>query len=348
MAKKVTSYKDFYRDFNNGITGSVLFFYGEENFLIRWAVDLIINSTLSEDGKSFCLAELDGAENNLETITATAMTVSMFGGKRVVVVRDFKPLYSAPDRATQKYVEDKLLDLAGKRSDSYVIIFTLDRAFKPKMTSLAKKLAAVRETGYEFPRLERNELRSFVRKRVNAGGRYVNDRVLDYILDLSGYFLRESNYTLDEMDKDVSKLVNASDDEITRELAEEVMIGESEKYAFALVDAVMAGDKSKALTIVENILADDDYASMRIISLLTGQFEMMYDAMELDRKRMSVREMAKVLGVNEYRLNRAYGSARRMPQGRIKEILIDLYNIDKAIKTGDLDKNIALELFVLK
>ncbi|MBR0373716.1 MAG: DNA polymerase III subunit delta [Mogibacterium sp.] len=348
MAKQEKSYKDFYTDFNRGISGSVLFFYGDEDYLMRWAADLVIDSCTDESTRPFCLTELDGAECTLEQIIATARTISMFGGKRVILVWDFKPLYAAPDRAAQKFIEDKLLDLAAVRSDDYVILFTLEHVYKARMTALAKKLSAVRQTGYEFPRLSRGELRQFIRKRVREGGRLINDRALEYMIDLSGYYLRDSEYTLTELNKDTAKLIHASDDEITRDLIEDVMIGEGEKYAFALIDAVMEADRPRAMTIVQNILASDDNAAMRILSLLAGQYEMMYDALQLDRQRMSVREMAAALGVNEYRFNRAYGAARRMDLPKIKELLMELYDIDKRIKTGDMDKDVALELFVLQ
>ena len=50
------------------------------------------------------------------------------------------------------------------------------------------------------------------------------------------------------------------------------------------------------------------------------------------------------LGINEFRFKRAYRAAGRYSRSRIRKILTDLYNADRDIKRGDMDKDIALEL----
>ena len=86
---------------------------------------------------------------------------------------------------------------------------------------------------------------------------------------------------------------------------------------------------------------------MQVTSLLTKQFEIMYDALELSSRGMSISQMAKATGVNEFRFKKAYQAANAYSLSRIKKILVDLYNIDRDIKRGDIDKNVALELLVM-
>ena len=57
--------------------------------------------------------------------------------------------------------------------------------------------------------------------------------------------------------------------------------------------------------------------------------------------------MAKKTGVNEFRFKKAYQAANAYSLSRIRRLLISLYNIDRDIKRGDIDKDVALELFVL-
>ena len=73
----------------------------------------------------------------------------------------------------------------------------------------------------------------------------------------------------------------------------------------------------------------------------------MYDALELSSQGMSIAQMAKKCGINEFRFKKAYQAAGSYSKSRIKKILADLYNIDRDIKRGDIDKDTALELFVL-
>ena len=57
--------------------------------------------------------------------------------------------------------------------------------------------------------------------------------------------------------------------------------------------------------------------------------------------------MAKKTGINEFRFKKAWQAAGAYSPARLKRLLIDLYNIDRDIKRGDIDKDVALELFVL-
>ena len=108
----------------------------------------------------------------------------------------------------------------------------------------------------------------------------------------------------------------------------------------------MAGDRGKALEIAEAIIKEEDGA-MAVLALLTKQFEIMYDALELSQHGMSIGQMAKATGVNEFRFKRAWQAAGAYSLNRIRKLLTELYNIDRDIKRGDIDKDTALELFVM-
>ena len=45
-------------------------------------------------------------------------------------------------------------------------------------------------------------------------------------------------------------------------------------------------------------------------------------------------------------LKKAYAAARKVGKSKIKKALIELYDTDRLLKTGEMDKNTSLELFV--
>ncbi len=63
------------------------------------------------------------------------------------------------------------------------------------------------------------------------------------------------------------------------------------------------------------------------------------------RIRYTISAMAKEIGVNEYRFKKAWQAAKGVSRERIKRILIHLYNTDRDIKTGRIERNTAIELF---
>ena len=172
-------------------------------------------------------------------------------------------------------------------------------------------------------------------------------RELDHMIDVTGYYNKGSLYDLAQLEKDIDKIVRAcSGDAVSAQLIEEILIGDSDRFVFGLVDALVSGDRGKALSIAEAIIRDED-GSMAVLALLTKQFEIMYDALELNEKGYSISQMAKKTGVNEFRFKRAFNAAGRYSKRRIGKILAELYNTDRDIKSGNIDKDVALELIAI-
>ncbi|MBQ6389689.1 MAG: DNA polymerase III subunit delta [Mogibacterium sp.] len=336
------AYKDFINDFRKEITPDVLFFYGAEDHLMDWAVEQIINKYVSEEWREIDVRYLDGDRVSAYDIMGEARAFSMFSDRRVIIVRNYLPLY----RKSSDSGINELLELAGSRLGTSVIVFVLESRYSDDITAFGKKFAK-KGGGYEFSRLDKADLKSFITKRIHTSGKMIARRELDYLIDLTGYYNKESSYDLARLDADIAKLVKACpEDSISYGLIEDLLIGDSDRYVFNLVDAVVNGDRPRALEIAETIIREEDGA-MQVIALLTKQFEIMYDALELSREGYSVSQMASMTGINEFRFKRAWQSAGAYKLSRLRELLVQLYNIDRDIKKGDIDKDVALELFAV-
>ena len=336
------AYRDFVNDRKKGILKDVMLFYGAEDYLMNWAAESIISEYVDEASRDLDVIRLEGDQTTASDIMAAARAYSMFSDKRVVVVRNYLPLY----RKTADAAEDELLSFVSSPQDQSIVIFMLESRVSGDLTAYGKKLAKACGA-YEFARLERADLKAFITKRVHNAGKMIARRELEHMIDVSGYYNRGSAYDLSQLDRDVDKIVRACEgDDISAALIEEILIGDSDRFVFGLVDALMAGDRGKALEIAEAIIREEDGA-MAVLALLTKQFEIMYDALELSDMGCSISQMAKKTGVNEYRFKRAFNAAGKYSKRRIKRILIGLYNTDRDIKRGNIDKDTALELTAL-
>ena len=309
---------------------------------MNWAVDSMVNEYVDESARDIDLVHLEGDQVTAADIMAQARAYSMFSERRVIVVRNYLPLYrkaSDPDA-------DALLDFASGPQDSSVVMFVVESRYSSDLTSYGKKLAKACGA-YEFARLERADLKAFITKRVHNGGRMIARRELEHMIDVTGYYNKDSRYDLAQLEKDIDKIVRAcSSDSVSAQLIEEILIGDSDRFVFGLVDALVSGDRGKALEIAEAIIKEED-GSMAVLALLTKQFEIMYDAVELNEMGYSISRMAKKTGVNEFRFKRAFNAAGRYSKRRIGKILTELYNTDRDIKRGNIDKDVALELIAI-
>ncbi len=336
------AYKDFVNDRKKGILKDVLLFYGAEDFLMNWAVESIVSDYVDESARDVDLIHLEGEQVTAADIMAQARAYSMFSEKRVVVVRNYLPLI----RKASDVSGDELLSFAAQPQDSSAVIFVVESRYSADLTSYGKKLAKACGA-YEFARLDRADLKAFITKRVHSTGKMIARRELEHMIDVTGYYNKGSLYDLTQLEKDIDKIVRAcGGDSIDIKLIEDILIGDSDRFVFGLVDALVAGDRGKALAIAEAIIMEED-ASMAVLALLTKQFEIMYDAIELNEKGYSISQMAKKTGVNEFRFKRAFNASNRYSKRRIGRILTELYNTDRDIKRGSIDKDVALELIAV-
>ena len=309
---------------------------------MEWAVDQIIERYVDESARDLDVQYIDGESCSAAEIMGAARSFSMFSEKRVIVVRNFFPTY----RKNTDVDGDALCELCSDKLGQAVLVFVLESKYSADVTAYGKKLMKACNS-YEFARLDKAALQSFINKRIHAAGRMLGRREMDYMIDLTGYYNKESDYNLTQLDSDLAKITNACEgDTITLDLIEELLIGQEDKYVFNLVDAMMSGNTVAAMTLAETIIREDD-GSMAVLALLTKQLEIMYDALELEKEGYSIAQMAKMTGVNEFRLKKAYQAARSYNIGKLRETLKKAYNIDRDIKTGELDKDIAFELLVV-
>lgn len=336
------SYRDFANDRKKGILKDVLMLYGAEDYLINWAVGTVVSDNVEEENRDLDVKHLDGENAGAYDIIAEARAYSMFSPKRVIIVRNYLPLY----RKSSDEGMDELLAFAAGRLDSAIVVFSIESRFSGELTSFGKKMAKACGS-YEFARLERADLKAFITKRVHEGSKMIARRELEHMIDVSGYYNKGSSYDLSQLDRDIRKITGAcAGDDISASLIEDILIGDSDRFVFNLVDALTDGNRGRALSIAEAIIRDDD-GSMAVLALLTRQFEIMYDSLELSEKGYSIAAMAKKTGINEFRFKRAYAAAGRYSRRRIRKILTELYNTDRDIKRGDMDKDTALELIAV-
>ena len=345
------SFKEFSKDIKSGVIGSNIFLYGEEGFLTAWAVKGIIENNSSEADRNYVVTDLDGENITAQEIVETANTMTMFTNTRVLTVKNYQPLI----KKSAVTETAPILEYLSNPNPSTILLFYLEPLASPgkkeKLNAFATKISGLCST-YNFERLNLAELKSFVNKRIRSAGKLIGARDMDYLVDISGYLNNDSEYDLYRMESDLTKLVNASDeDTVSKQLIEEIMIGDKDRFVFNFIDYLLAGKKSMAMQLLINTISAGENSKGKgnvfsLASTLIGQFEIMYDSLELDDEGMPIKAMAKNLGVNEYRLKKAYAAARKVGKPKIKKALIELYDTDRLLKSGEMDKNTSLELFV--
>ena len=83
-----------------------------------------------------------------------------------------------------------------------------------------------------------------------------------------------------------------------------------------------------------------------IIGAIVSQFEMMLSVKQMREEGLDLSAIHKKLGGSEFRIKKMLPYANRYSVDKLKQILSSIYEVDRNIKTGLLDPQLALEMFI--
>lgn len=118
-----------------------------------------------------------------------------------------------------------------------------------------------------------------------------------------------------------------------------------EENAFAISNALIKGKNDVALSIFRDLLVQNE-EPVRLISLLSNQFRLMSEVLYLYGLGLSNNSIAAQLGVNEYRVKLAVDARRSISYEKLLLYLDKLYKLDYNIKSGQIDRFYAFEMFI--
>ncbi len=334
-------------DLKAGDIPGVLLLCGFEQYLVRWAANLLVSRCTEEASRSLDYLELQADEMIRDTIVTSIIegceTFPLLSERKVVVVRGLKALTNEDPKVLLLEDRERLIDYLGHVPEHALLIFTAGEIETGK--SIAK---AIGKNGriYEFDRLPQPDLLSFARKRIRGAGLSISDRTLRDLVDETGYFNRESSYDLYAFDNDLGKLAAYCEGEIRPSDISEVVLGDENTFVFDLLDGISGGRRDKAYALLYNILTDEN-DSMGLIALIVSQFELMLSVKQMREDGISIPDMATRLGIkSDYRIRKMMPHAQKFSVEKLKEILSSAYQLERQIKTGLLRPRLALELFI--
>ena len=133
---------------------------------------------------------------------------------------------------------------------------------------------------------------------------------------------------------------------ITNDDIDKICIKNIEEEIFTLTDAIIENKTTLSLKLLENFL-NKNYDEIAIINLIASQFRFLFQVKRLENKNKSYNEIAQILEANPYRIKFTLKKLANYTENELIKKIKQLARIDHDIKTGLIDKKIAIELFIL-
>jgi DNA polymerase-3 subunit delta len=100
---------------------------------------------------------------------------------------------------------------------------------------------------------------------------------------------------------------------------------------------------NEAFSILHDLLKQNE-EPIRLLALLARQFRIIFQVKQLKDSGYTQGEMAKRLRLHPYAVKVALGQAKAFEKPELLRILNEMAEADYAMKTGRMDKKLALEL----
>ena len=341
--KEEHAFKAIEKSLKDGSVKSPLFLFGREGYLIQWAVSAIIEKYVSPAVRDLDFTRTEGNGLSLDTLVAQCETLPMLSEKRVVLIENFPLLAGAKAKGFSESDENELNEYLKTLPESCLLVFTNESADKRR--KLYKTIGAAGAC-YDFTELDEKLLRGFIDKKLRQSGKFAKPGVISRWIELSGYYDKETDYTLYNLENDLRKIIAYTDSEeiLWNDIAE-TSSGNAETYVFSMLDALSENRKGDAFRLLHNLLLSGE-SEYKLLALICSQLEVILIAKELADEGRSFDEMKSLVSIHEFRIRKALPLTKRYSEAQLRRTLSRAYEIDRTIKTGVLDARLALELLI--
>ncbi len=315
----------------NGALDGAFLFCGEEDYLKRHYIGELRRRLVPDEGLApFVHFVFDGAEIDADAVLSAVRTPTMFGDGKLIEWHnaDFEGMKESALKAFEALCEE-----IGEESGNTVVFTAAEEGLdtgtekRPSklITRLKKSLSVV-----PFYHSADAALLSWIRRHLAA-------RELSYTEALPASLLARVGHDMDTLKNEIEKLSDYAKanglSAVTEKELSFVCIQTVESDAFSLTNALLDGKMEEAY----RYLGDMKRRRVDPISVLAQVAKLYADLLSvalLAEEGSGEKEIAKALGMHEYRAGLYFRSAKRMGAAFIEEKLALCAKTDAQLKSG--------------
>lgn len=303
--------------------------YGEEQYLIRQYRDKIVKATVPE-GDTMNFTAFSGDGINPKEIIDLAETLPFFADKRLILIEDSGFFKKSPEELVEYFAEVPA-------STSFLFV-------EKEVDKRSKLYKALTKMGnaVEFKQQTEEILVKWVSGRIKKEGKNITRDAYDL-------FIRKTGSDMENIDKELEKLICYCLDKEVIEAAdvEAVTTEQISNKIFDMVDAISTHQQKKALELYYDLLALKE-PPMRILFLITRQFQMLLTVKVMSSKGFGNKDIAAKAGCPEWAVRKYQSQARSYSVEQLKGALEQGGSYEEAVKSGKMNDQMAVELFLVE
>ena len=322
--------------------------YGPDSYSLHQELEAIKKSSGSDAAAGTNIVELEGEKVSLTDLKIACETVPFLADKRLVVINGLlkrfelktkqSPAKKSARNADQPKEWQLIAECINKIPETTVLVL-VDGEISSR-NPLLKEIASNAQAK-TFPLPKRTELTAWTQKRVAQAGGRISTQAVDLMVKLVGNDLWA-------MANEVDKLVLFANGRLIEEKDVKAIVSHAQETSvFAMVDAILESKTGFAEELLQQLL-DRGAAPTYLLWMLHRQVRFIVLVKELIAQKKSKVEIQSKLGLSDFPLQKTLEQADKYSTERLKKFYEKLLETDLAIKTGQYDGELALNILVVE
>jgi DNA polymerase III subunit delta len=278
---------------------------------------------------------LDGRKATLAELRHVCDAIPFLAEKRLVIVEGL-----LTRTAGQEEFLDKLAGYLGQLPETTRLVFVEAKPLPAH--HLILQLAQKDERGYvkQFVPPDVKTLPGWIEKRVQKCGGEIEHQAAAQLAAVVGADLRL-------LDQEVTKLVAYVNAEraITGSDVDAVVPYAQAAVVFDLVDALGRRDGQTAARTLHRLLDAGEHP-MGLLAMIVRQFRLLIQVKELKAEGANPQTISKTLGIHPFPARKLHNQATYFTGEQLEVVYRHLLDSDVAIKSGEIEADVALDLLV--
>lgn len=308
---------------------SLYLLYGTEGYLKKQLKEAMIKGIVGESNSMNYSYYANQVENPQEIIEMIE-TMPFLGDLRLIVLEE---------TSIFKKASDEFLEALKHIPDTTVVVFIEEDVDKRgRIYKLCAKEGYVAALNTPDERTLYVWIATLLKKE---GKKMPEDTIREFVarvgMDMNLLHMELNKLISYRMDKEIISI------EDVRALATVSV----ENQIFEMINALAQGDSKKAFSLYDDLLALKE-APIKIIVLITRQYQKLIAIKDMSVRGKSSGEIAKVAGISPYIVNKLVATTKGFTLAGMKEILFFCGQMDEDVKAGKIKDRLAVELLLTK
>ncbi len=328
----MTKYVDLMRSLKQGSILPLYLFFGEEEFLIQEALDLLVRRVVNPDVRDFNFSLIYCRDTSASELVALAQTLPFLTEKRLVIAKEIDA-FKAADL-------EELIPYLNNPSPSTCLVLVSNQARyekKPVLNAVETHGAVTRF----FPLLDR-EIIVWINDWASARKLSLERDAGQYLSQITGNDLQKIKNELEKVEIFIKEKKTITVDDV------KTVVGDFREYStFDLATALGQKNREKAFLILSRLIQEGEQP-VGLLGAIAWNFRRLMRAKALEASGISYEEIKKKLQIIFHQSFSFQEQMRHFSMEELRAVFDILLTADKALKSGSLNNRLVLERLILK